>query len=394
MGRYCGNDHGAHVVTGNGLPGSPAAPRQSPARLVLALLLPVVGAGLLLLFLWGSPAGAQTEDRFDNEWCLSCHGNAGMQTTLPSGEVLGLSVDREVLEASVHGPSDIPCVLCHTGIQGVPHDPITAGDRRDFTLSANAVCADCHEAEAVAAADNQHTAARAAGNRAAAVCTDCHGSHDAARPVAHSPEVPQTCATCHSEIYDLYRVSVHGEALTSGNQDVPTCTSCHGVHDLEGPSKPAFHLFSPQICATCHDDAALMEEYGISTKVFETYVADFHGTTVMLFQRFAPGQEANTPVCVDCHGVHAIRPPDDPESTVFQANLLRTCQRCHPSATEAFPSSWLSHYSPEPGKATIVFLVQLFYKVLIPVVIGGMAFYVVLHWAGGKIRKRRERRLA
>ncbi len=124
-----------------------------------------------------------------------------------------------------------------------------------------------------------------------------------------------------------------------------------------------------------------MEKYGISTRVFETYVADFHGTTVMLFQRFAPDQEENKPVCIDCHGVHAIRPADDPESTVFQANLLRTCQRCHPDATEAFPSSWLSHYTPEPGRATVVFLVQLFYKVLIPVVIGGMAFYVVLHFS-------------
>lgn len=359
---------------------------------MLVLFLPVIGAGLLLLFLWDGPAGAQTEDVFDDEVCLSCHAVEGLQTTLPSGEALELSVDRGVLDASVHGAYDIPCALCHTGIRSIPHDPIAAADRREYTIAANAACADCHEAQAAEAADNQHAAALAAGNRAAAVCTDCHGSHDASRPVTHSPEIPATCAKCHGEIYALYEESVHGEALTSGNPDVPTCTDCHGIHDIEGPSKPAFHLFSPQICARCHDDDALMEKYGISTNVFETYVADFHGTTVMLFQRFAPDQEENKPVCIDCHGVHAILPPDDPESTVFQANLLRTCQRCHPDATEAFPSSWLSHYSPEPGKATVVWLVQLFYRVLIPVVIGGMAAYVVLHWVGTRLQKRTKER--
>jgi predicted CXXCH cytochrome family protein len=299
-----------------------------------------------------------------------------------------------VLASSVHGAFDIPCVLCHTDIQGVPHEPITAPDLREFTLQANQVCASCHEPEATLTADNQHAAAAAAGNRGAAVCTDCHGAHDAARPVAHSPEVPAACGRCHSEIYALYRESVHGAALIEGNQDVPTCTDCHGVHDVEGPADPPFRLFSPQICARCHADEALMSKYGISTKVFETYVSDFHGSTVMMFQRFAPDQETNKPVCIDCHGVHAIRPSNDPESTVFKANLLHTCQRCHPSATEDFPASWLSHYSPEPGKATVVFAVQLFYKFLIPIVIGGMAFYVVVHRVRLTVVRRRERRVA
>jgi len=379
-------------MTGRKAPGPSAALRLTPARLLVAVLSSVTLAGLLFLFLWGSPAGAQTEDPLSDEACLGCHANAGMEIPLPGGEMLPLSVDREALAGSVHGVSGIPCVGCHAAIRGYPHDPLTAVDRRDYTLAANAICARCHQAQAAEVADNQHAIALAEGNRAAAVCTDCHGSHDVGRLVAHSPEVAATCARCHGEIYDLYVTSVHGRALVDGNRDVPTCTDCHGVHDIAGPSKPTFHLFSPQLCATCHADEALMEKYGISTNVFETYVADFHGSTVMLFQRFAPDQEENKPVCTDCHGVHAMLPADDPESTVFQDNLLRTCQRCHPDATEAFPSSWLSHYSPEPGKATVVWLVQLFYKVLIPVVVGGMAAYVALHWVGTRLQKRRKER--
>ena len=33
---------------------------------------------------------------------------------------------------------------------------------------------------------------------------------------------------------------------------------------------------------------AIMDKYGISTQVLNTYVADFHGTTVTLFEKQSP----------------------------------------------------------------------------------------------------------
>ena len=131
-----------------------------------------------------------------------------------------------------------------------------------------------------------------------------------------------------------------------------------------------------------------MEPYGLSTNVLDSYVADFHGSTVILFEELAPDQETNKPVCIDCHGVHAIKATDDPEGTVFQANLLQTCQRCHPDATENFSAAWLSHYSPEPGKATLVWLATWAYRILIPVVIGAMVLYVIAL----SVRRRRSAR--
>ncbi len=133
-----------------------------------------------------------------------------------------------------------------------------------------------------------------------------------------------------------------------------------------------------------------MAEYGISTQVFDTYVADFHGTTVQLFEVLAPDQETNKPVCIDCHGVHHIVATGDPESTVFQENLLSTCQRCHPDATANFPTAWLSHYQPTPDEATLVFLVRLFYRILIPLVIGLMVLYVLMD-VFRRLRTRRSR---
>ena len=106
-------------------------------------------------------------------------------------------------------------------------------------------------------------------------------------------------------------------------------------------------------------------------------MADFHGTTVTLFQKIDPQGKPNTPVCYDCHGVHNISNVNDPQSGLaLKQNILAVCQRCHPGATTNFPTAWLSHYIPSPDKSPLVYYVNLFYLILIPTVIGGMVIYV------------------
>ncbi len=327
----------------------------------------------------------------DNQTCLACHATPGMTTELPSGELIYLSIDPEIYASSVHGKLGYACVQCHTNISGFPHDPITATNRRQFTLGLYTACAKCHADKYEASLDSVHAKALAAGKLEAAVCTDCHGAHDVTPPDQPRSRIPQTCEKCHSQIYALYKESVHGAALIGeGNPDVPSCIDCHGVHNVQGPSTGPFHLFSPTICARCHADPELMGKYGISTQVFDTYISDFHGTTVLLFEQVAPDQETNKPTCVDCHGVHDILPPDDPRSTVMKTNLLRTCQKCHPQANIEFPDAWLSHYQPTPDKAPLVYYVNLFYKILIPTTIGGMLIFVIID-AGHRLARRRRR---
>ena len=121
-----------------------------------------------------------------------------------------------------------------------------------------------------------------------------------------------------------------------------------------------------------------MKKYGISTQVMTTYVSDFHGTTVTLFQNTDPLAQTNKPVCYDCHGVHDIQRVDDPQKGLaLKQNMLQACQRCHPDATANFPDSWLSHYIPSPDKYPLVYYVNLFYMIFIPVVLGGMGFIVL-----------------
>ena len=355
--------------------------RQRSGTILLLATLGILAAGLLTFT--SRAAAAPPDDPSPpiqgNQVCLACHGTPGIgEAEFASGEKLPLYVDPQTFESSVHGQLGYACVQCHTDISGAPHDSIVTTTRRDYTLDQYDTCIQCHEDKYEATLDSVHQTALAAGNDDAAICTDCHGAHDT-RPLSEQPAgIPQTCERCHSEIYNLYKESVHGAALIGeGNPDVPTCIDCHGVHDIEGPSNFApFRLFSPQICAGCHADPDLMEPYGISTHVFETYVSDFHGTTVVLFEDIAPDQETNKPVCIDCHGVHDMRHTDDPESTVIKENLLTTCRKCHPDATANFPSAWLNHYPPSRERWPLVFFVDLFYKIFIPTVIGAMLLFV------------------
>jgi hypothetical protein len=324
-----------------------------------------------------------------DEYCLGCHGQYGQTLTLGDGSVLDLYVDPAEHAASIHGSNGYACVQCHTDVGEYPHPAFQAADRRNVTLQLNVVCQRCHITEQELTQDSVHAQAMAEGQTAAAICTDCHTAHAVQGWVDQEtgetlPEarlaIPETCAWCHNAIYQEYRESVHGSALTDeNNPDVPTCIDCHGVHNIEDPTTSQFRLDSPKLCGDCHSDPERMTKYGISSDVMSTYVADFHGTTVSIFEQLSPDAETNKPVCYDCHGVHNIQRTDDPvKGLQIKENLLATCQKCHPDAQENFPTAWLSHYTPSPDKYPIVYYVNLFYKFLIPTVLGGMGLLVVL----------------
>ncbi len=338
-----------------------------------------------------------------DEYCLGCHGQPGQTYELQNGELLDLYVPAEDHNNSVHGEMGYACVQCHRTVGEYPHEAFTAVDLRDASLRLYQACRFCHQTQYDQAQDSVHSTAFANGIREAAICTDCHSAHAVRR--LNDPNTKerlpdtgiwaaQTCAKCHSAIYEVYRESVHGSALIGeGNQDVPTCIDCHGVHNIEDPTTAQFRLSSPQLCAKCHTDPRVMTKYGLSTEVLNTYVADFHGTTVVLFEKETPDAETNKPVCYDCHGIHNIKHVDDPEKGLqVRENILARCQVCHPDATANFPDAWLSHYIPSPEKTPAVYYINLFYQFLIPTVLGGFAILVGLDFGRSTLNRFRERR--
>ena len=324
--------------------------------------------------------GLFESERTNEGHCLACHSIPDQFLRFVNGDRLSVTVTAAQFHDSVHGADNpwqpLVCADCHVD-QDFPHEPVTAQSFREYRLEKYPLCSGCHEPKYESTLDDSHGRALAEGNLDAAVCTDCHGAHNIPVPDEPRERISHTCEQCHSAIFNEYSQSVHGEALLEeSNPDVPTCIECHGVHNLTDPKTNLFRVQSPELCATCHANDDLMTEYDISTDVFETYVADFHGTTVTLFEQQSPDVETNKAVCYDCHGVHAIRRPDDPQNGI-KANLLETCQQCHPDATANFSDSWTSHYVPSLEHNPLVFLVNWFYRIIIPLSIGGLGFLVL-----------------
>ena len=146
-------------------------------------------------------------------------------------------------------------------------------------------------------------------------------------------------------------------------RDVPTCTDCHQSHAIAGPHAPGWRLKSPELCASCHANAGMMKKYGLSTNVMQTYLADFHGMTASLQkQEKAGGADGGQVValCIDCHGVHDITKTDAARTRrVIKANVTKTCQKCHPGASQNFSAAWLSHYEPTFKNAPLVYSVKI-----------------------------------
>ncbi len=375
------------------------------AFLILGVMTILVGAAVLTsrteaekLAQTNTPSAVQ--DKPTNDYCLSCHSQPGLNKPLPDGETLSLYIDPAQFKQSVHNEENLACVDCHTNISTYPHPAFQANTTRDVTLQLYSVCKNCHADEYDKTLDSVHQQALSVGNFNAAVCTDCHNPHQQTQmtdpktgqllPDARM-SIPQTCARCHSVIYDQYKNSVHGTALTENNLDVPTCIDCHGVHNIQSPTTVRFHNDTPELCAKCHSNPAIMDKYGISTQVLNTYVSDFHGTTVTIFEQISPDTPTNKPVCTDCHGVHDIGWVNDPATGIaIKQNLLPKCQRCHPNVTSAnFTEAWMDHYIASPTQYPLVFFVNLFYDFLIPAVIGGMLIFVIADFVRRAIGDRK-----
>ncbi len=263
-------------------------------------------AGALALALAVSAAAAE-------EKCGSCHPR-----------------ERVALEKSLHAAEGVGCVSCHRGL-GDTLD-VEAAHRRGFRSLADrrtgpALCAECHSDLAKMRPFNlpvdqyavyqmsHHGQALARGDIQAAICADCHGSHevraadDPASPV-HPRNVEETCGGCHADAvlmgrYGLdaglvaaYRESVHGRALIDGgNLAAPDCTDCHGSH---GPTPPGVGDID-KVCGSCH----------VETRKAFRQGAHYQGMLA-----------AGLPECASCHLNHAI--------VRFDVEVLEeTCAECH-----------------------------------------------------------------
>jgi len=267
-----------------------------------------------------APRSAAKAGKMSNEDCLACHSDPTLAKD-ENGKQVSLHVDDAKFKASIH--SSFGCTDCHTEIKAFPHEPTPA----------KPVCATCHADQQTAYEHGIHAKAAAAGNSNVAKCQDCHGNVHEVLPasdpnskVAHN-NIPQTCGACHSKqlvmassgvssaTFGSYEQSVHGKAVTGGSAKAAVCTDCHGAHDILAGSdskSPIAKFNIPATCGKCHAD------------VRSEFMQSVHGAALTRGNFYAP-------VCTDCHGIHTIKAPTDPNSAVAAGNVGNTCASCHAS---------------------------------------------------------------
>jgi cytochrome c553 len=384
----------------------------------------------------GSPAATPAPG--PNDACLMCHGSA--EAKAASGK--SVAVDAAKFAGSVHGSMQLPCTACHADVSA---DKFPHGEVKPVA------CANCHDKAVKEYASTIHGKARAGGNHVAATCANCHGTHDILKSSdpgsrTNHANLERTCGACHGNeamiqqaklpggnVAGLYHDSIHGQAMAkkaSTKDAVPTCTNCHGAHDMRPRSDPLSRVARanvPDTCGGCHMNVkaiwqksehgklrqahvlqapgctdchsthgirshqdpqfklAVTEQCGTCHEEFiRTYRDTFHGQVTQLgFSEIA--------TCASCHGAHEVLPKDNPLSKVSAQNRLATCQGCHPKANANFVS-----YDPHANKhnrarGQLLFFASKFMDLLL---LGVFAFFGAhtLLWFFRSLKAVRERR--
>ncbi len=347
--------------------------RQAP-WLVFAGVMVLLASVLATFSVNAMPPAQETE-----KYCLSCHGDSTLSMTLPSGEKLSLYVSQDQLDHSAHSDKGIECEACHNDISAYPHPVLKYNSKRELSLNYYKTCEKCHSANYQKTQDSVHAKSASGGNVNAPVCTDCHGYHDTRKPDEPRALISETCSKCHADIVDAYKQSVHGAALIAeNNQDVPVCTDCHGVHNIQDPRTAQFRVQSPELCASCHANKALMDKYGISSDVYSVYKRSWHGVDISVYKARWGAVWHDSAVCTDCHGVHDIRKTKDPASSVNPKNLLATCRKCHPTVGPNWTDAWTGHNEISLKRTPILFYVDQFYTSFTPFILWICIIYVAL----------------
>ena len=172
------------------------------------------------------------------------------------------------------------------------------------------------------------TPATLAGSVHGAAGLGCGMCHQGMATFPHSADAtPLACGACHSQIGEMYVKSLHGYAHERGNPRAPTCTSCHGAHDVRSsrdPASPTHKVRLPSTCAACHGQAGLLTDQIVKLpQSFTDYAQSVHG--------MGTGRGiAAAASCADCHGVHELLGAADPASHINPRNVAATCGQCHP----------------------------------------------------------------
>lgn len=151
-------------------------------------------------------------------------------------------------------------------------------------------------------------------------------------------QTKNSCVECHSALPEQLGVTQETFSHDIHSQKGLTCVSCHGGDASSDDPEKAMSVKAgwkgkidrkqvPELCGSCHSNPVYMRQYnpGLRTDQLSQYHTSVHG-------RLLAGGDTNVAVCTDCHGVHNLRAPSDPRSSVYPVNIAETCSKCHADA--------------------------------------------------------------
>jgi len=228
------------------------------------------------------------------------------------------------------------------------------------------------------------------GDREVATCVTCHGGHlivpqaDERSPI-HKKSMADTCGQCHGTERDEFKLSVHQRAIDRGFYDAPSCSDCHGEHDIVRPSETgaatSHALVSTALCADCHGNERIMRRHGLQPELFTSYFKTYHGLAVLK-------GSAEAAACVNCHEVHAIRAEADPTSSIHPTHRTETCRKCHPQSGDAFSGIEVHPVDLEGRNPTAALIKYLYYWLIGLVVLGMFLHNLVIFVAHLRLKYR------
>lgn len=304
-----------------------------------------------------------------NEFCLQCH----------------KSKDVQSFKTGLHSKKNVKCPDCHNSghnVLSIKNKDVSNvcakchwKSKNDFDKSIHGIlmnngnknapdCADCHgvhkiinnkmsiesqaclkchldeklypeekngSAKSVSKYNTSIHASIQKNGKVSAGCVDCHGSH-VIQPENH-PEsstgrtrMTETCGKCHLDVAKSFYNSQHGIELLNNNPSAPTCTDCHGEHDIKQivESDNLSKLNQIEICLKCHNNQKLSKKNFNGEEIF---VSDYKNS----YHYVALKEGKNSASCTDCHGSHEMKKLGDVTSLINEKNLQNTCGQtdCH-----------------------------------------------------------------
>ena len=306
-------------------------------------------------------------------------------------QVCSTNFNEELFNASYHGK--LRCRNCHEGVDEIPHKNAKKVN-----------CArDCHLNDPSSGKKFSHK------KIVDDLSNSVHGAEGTKSE--YKKDLPK-CKYCHKN--KPYQASVVAE--TGALEELKVCHECHRSeswanrfyrHMLYRVSTRRQAKDIVELCSSCHADPKMMGRHGLDVVV--SFEDTFHGQAI----KFGSESVAN---CLKCHAPrelgfspHRMVSRKDKRSPVHPDNKINVCRNpaCHPGADQAFAAGGKVHPSGAKGimvkmslgemegvdleseevfQAKVIMWIRLFYKILIALVVGGLA----LHRIPDLIAVRRE----